>query len=575
MWLLITTGLNEPLTLARSFLFISWVFLFAILKPDLLRIKSRWILSLAFLPFIYLINIFVNGQSIILGFLGNYNRNFGIFTLTTVAMMVIYIGNSTIETKKFLQLGVLPTFIFSIFYSFIQSNDLDPIIWSETDRTVLTLGNSDYAAALLGVLMIIPVYYCLELKNKFLKLAMLVPLIATWRAGINSQAYQFRVLAVLSVTVFLLIYFWPKIQKISVAIRGIAVVVASSGVAFFVLSNRTELISRTSLTDRISQQNMGLRIFSDHPIFGVGIDQFWRFIPQYLQPADIQRNGSLVVPDKTHNLIIDHLAMGGILAGLAFTIFLVYSLFITYKLNRLGAELKNRNEFALLSGIWITYVIHLFISTDNLFMMAFGYASFGLIAQAYYANYPTKSKEGKVAIKSRALPLNAIRISAAVVLLLVSIVNIKALLVDAKIKKIVTNQVQSGDEIIQTLRSFPNPKTSEQVIVYMLQNLQNCPLAIMASDDLLKLDNRSAQAWYFKTICSDASNDQKTALTYIEKSLELQPLNLIYWDAKVRLEVRLKDFNAARNSVEQIRSINPEYASLKDLENLISTSITG
>ena len=575
MWLLITTGLNEPLTLARSTLLISWVLLFAILRPELVRIKSRWLWSLVFLPLMYLIDVFVNGQSIILGLLGNYNRNFGIFTLAAVAILVIYLGNSTLETKKFLQLGVLPVFIFSIVYSFIQSNDFDPVIWSETDRTVLTLGNSDYAAALLGVLMIIPAYYFLEIKNKFLKFAMLIPLIATWRAGINSQAYQFRVLAVFSVTVFLLVYFWPKIQKTSVLIRGIAVVVISSGIAFFVISNRTELISRTSLTDRISQQNMGLRMFSDHPVFGVGIDQFWRFIPQYLQPADIQRNGSLVVPDKTHNLIIDHLAMGGILVGLAFTVFLVYSLVITYKLNKLGAELKNRNEFALLSGIWVTYVIHLFISTDNLFMMAFGYASFGLIAQTYYANYPTKSKEGKVAIKSRALPLNAIRISAAVVLLAVSVVNIKALLVDAKIKKIVTNQVQSGDEIIQTLRSFPNPKTAEQVIVYMLQNLQNCPVAIMASDDLLKLDNRSAQAWYFKTICSDASNDQKTALTYIERSLELQPLNLIYWDAKVRLEVRLKDFNAARNSVEQIRSINPEYLSLKDLENLISTSITG
>jgi tetratricopeptide (TPR) repeat protein len=98
---------------------------------------------------------------------------------------------------------------------------------------------------------------------------------------------------------------------------------------------------------------------------------------------------------------------------------------------------------------------------------------------------------------------------------------------------------------------------------------------MVASEDLLKLDDRSAQSWYFKTICSDAANDQKTALTYIDKSLELQPMNLIYWDAKVRLEVRLKEFDAAKNSVEQIRSINPEYMSLKDLENLISSSISG
>jgi tetratricopeptide (TPR) repeat protein len=281
----------------------------------------------------------------------------------------------------------------------------------------------------------------------------------------------------------------------------------------------------------------------------------------------------LVVPDKTHNLIIDHLAMGGVLVGLAFTAFLIYSLILTYKLNKLGAALQNRNEFALLSGIWVTYVVHLFISTDNLFMMTFGYASFGLIAQAYHANFPVKSKEGKVATKSRLMSPNTIRITATVVLLAVSFVNIKALLVDAKIKKIVTNQVQSGDEIIQTLRSFPNPKTAEQVIVYLLQNLQNCPVAIVASDDLLKLDDRSAQAWYFKTLCSDAANDQKTALTYIDKAIELQPMNLIYLDAKVRLEVRLKDLAAASKTLERIRTINPAYESIKSLEDLVAIQV--
>lgn len=574
LFISITPSLNEPVNLARSAILISWILLFLISQPQMLRIKSKWQLLILLIPFGYLISSITLKQNPLLSLLGNYNRNFGLFTLVAIGLLVIFSTNERIQTKDFLKFAVLPVTIFSIIYSFVQSFDLDPIIWAETDRTVLTLGNSDYAAALLGVLIIVPIFGSFKLKSRTSKIVMIVPFLLILRSGINSQAYQFRVLAVFSVTIFLTVYFWPRIQKVSILIRVISTSLVACGVAFFVVGNRTELISRTSFTDRISQQSMGLRMFSDHPIFGVGVDQFWRFIPQYLQPADIQRNGSLVVPDKTHNLIIDHLAMGGIFVGLAFAAFLVYSLVITYKLNRLGAELKNRNEFALLSGIWITYVVHLFISTDNLFMMTFGYASFGLIAQAYYANYPVKIKEGKVVTKSKVLSPNTIRIVAAVVLLVVSVVNIKALTVDTKIKKIVTNQVQSGDEIIQTLRSFPNPKTAEQVIVYLLQNLQNCPVAIIASDDLLKLDNRSAQAWYFKTLCSDAANDQKTALTYIDKAIDLQPMNLIYLDAKVRLEVRLKDVAAASTTIERIRTINPAYESINSLEELVVSQTT-
>ena len=574
MFTCVTLNINEPINLARSVLLISWVLIFAFFKPHFLNFKSRWLLLILLIPFFYFLSATANHQNFILALTGNYNRNFGLLTLIAVGVLVINVANGLSSTREFLVWALLPVVLMSLVYGLIQYFQKDPITWLETDRTVLTLGNSDYAAALLGVLLIVPAYLFFHFKNKIFKALMIIPFLLIVRIGLYSQAYQFRVLGAFSVIIFLSVFFWPKIQQVSRLIRVTTVAALGSGVMFFIISNRTELISRTSFIDRISQQSMGLRMFSDYPVFGVGVDQFWRFIPKYLQPSDIQRNGSLVVPDKTHNLIIDHLAMGGILVGLAFTVFLVYSLVITYKLNKLGTELRNRSEFALLSGIWVTYVIHLFISTDNLFMMIFGYASFGLIAQTYYANYPTKSKEGKLATKARALSPNAIRICAALLLVAVSVVNIKALMADAKIKKIVTNQVQSGDEIIQTLRSFPNPKTAEQVIVYLLQNLQNCPVALVASDDLLKLDNRSAQAWYFKTLCSDAANDQKTALTYLKKAIDLQPMNLIYLDARVRLEVRLKDLTAASETLERIRTINPDYESIKNLEELVTSQVT-
>ena len=574
LYVSVSTSINEPLTLLRSVLLITWILIYLILQVNTINIKSKWLWTLFSIPAFYAISAFVNKQNPILALLGNYNRNFGVLSLLAVGLLVAIVSSSKLTIRDFIHWALWPITAITIIYGFVQVFGKDPIIWFEPDRTVLTLGNSNYAAALLGVLILLPVYGFLVYKRLDVRFLMILIFAAEIKLGLFSQAFQFRVLSLVSITIFLAVNYRERIRKIRMYIRILVLTPPSALLILYLVNPSTELIYRTNAVDRISQQSMGFRMFLDHPVFGVGVDQFWRFIPQYLQPSDIQRNGSLVVPDKTHNLIIDHLAMGGLLVGSAFAAFLVFSLVITYKLNKLGADLKYRSELALLSGIWITYVIHLFISTDNLFMMTFGYASFGLIAQAYYTMHPSKFKEVKAAKRMRILSPNVIRIGTAVVLLAVSVVNIKALIADAKIKKIVTNQVQSGDEIIQTLRSFPNPKTAEEVVVYLLQNLQNCPVALVASDDLLKLDNRSAQAWYFKTLCSDAANDQKTALTYLEKAIDLQPMNLIYLDARLRLEVRLKDSTAASATLERIRTINPGYESIKSLEELVTSQTT-
>ena len=274
LFLSITPSLNEPVNLARSAILISWILLSLIAQPQMLRINSKWQLLILSIPFGYLISSIALKQNLVLSLLGNYNRNFGLFTLLAIGILVINVTSEKVQTKDFVKFAVLPVTIFSIVYSFVQSFDLDPIIWAETDRTVLTLGNSDYAAALLGVLIVVPIFGFFKFESKILKVTTVIPFLLMLRAGLNSQAYQFRVLAVFSVVVFLTVFFWPKIQKISIILRSISSLAIVTLVAIFVASNRSELISRTSFTDRISQQSMGLRMFSDHPIFGVGVDQF-------------------------------------------------------------------------------------------------------------------------------------------------------------------------------------------------------------------------------------------------------------------------------------------------------------
>ena len=127
----------------------------------------------------------------------------------------------------------------------------------------------------------------------------------------------------------------------------------------------------------------------------------------------------------------------------------------------------------------------------------------------------------------------------------------------------------NGDVALSTIKNFPNPKTTEAIIVDAMSNLQNCPFATLASDELLKIDNRSSQAWYIKTLCADATGDRQTSLQYIENAIVFQPLNTQYLEAKFKLMASIGDFAGASIVLEKIKSINPNLVNLADLETLL------
>jgi len=566
-FLCVTQGLNEPINLARSILLVLAVTIFAVIFPDLLKAKNKFMYLLLVLPGIYVISVLFNKQNPILALVGNYNRNFGILTFIAIGLLVLITSNSNLKTKAFLNYGVWPITVLAVIYSYMQSFDVDPLVWAETDRTVLTMGNSDYAASFLGMLVIVPFYGFFAYKNRVIKVSMLPLLWLINNAGLNSQAYQYRVIALVSVVVFVVVYFWAQIAGLPKLLTGGSVVGFLGLATFFVLSNKAELISRTSFEDRISQQKMGISMFSDHPIFGVGIDQMWRYMPMYLKPIDIVKNGSDVVPDKTHNTFIDHLAHGGIFAGLVFTVFIIFSLIIVFQLMRRTDKKENRPLIAFLAGIWIAYVAQQFISTDEVMLMIMPFMAFGLICKLYYTEEQSPSPTKKKPNRSNSNLI--IRGVMSVLLLVISIVGGQAIYYDSQVKKILTHEIMNGDIALSTIKSFPNPKTTEAIIVDAMSNLQNCPFANIASDELLKIDDRSSQAWYVKTLCVDSTGDRKTALTLIEKAIAFQPINIRYLEAKYKLMASLGDVEGANSVLEKMKSINPNLPNLTELEALL------
>ena len=128
-FLCVTVSLNEGVNLVRSLLLVLVVTVFAIISPEIFKAKNKFAYLLLVLPGIYTIVAIANKQNPILALLGNYNRNFGIFTLIAVGLLVLITSSSKLQTSSFMNYGVWPTTALSIMDSYLQPFDIDPLSW--------------------------------------------------------------------------------------------------------------------------------------------------------------------------------------------------------------------------------------------------------------------------------------------------------------------------------------------------------------------------------------------------------------------------------------------------------------
>ena len=152
------------------------------------------------------------------------------------------------------------------------------------------------------------------------------------------------------------------------------------------------------------------------------------------------------------------------------------------------------------------------------------------------------------------------------------LVGIKAVSNSVSYRDIILGKTIDGNKILEIIRSWPNPKATEEVLVLAMKNLNNCPFVEAASDELLNVDSRSGQALYIKALCADAKGDQEQALIYVQRAVELQPFNFVYLEAKVRLEFRLGSLESAKMTLNKLLGANADYEGIKELKDLLGNS---
>jgi O-antigen ligase len=525
--------------------------------------KRNWILWLPFAVVIgYLVSAVVNGQGLASLYLGGYQRNFGVATWFALTIVFLIGAQGEVKVRGYLDWVLPGVLIAGLGYGLVQFLDKDPLPWTNPYNAVsLSLGNPNFAGAFFGILSVLAFSRILFGKGAVQKTFGLVLFGATVFISLKTNSLQSPLLIVGGIVVFtLLVNLGSKsglgrVAKFSsggvLGAAVIGVVVLFAGSESWLATAREKLFFQGSVAQRLDYWRTGFEIWKDHPIFGVGTDQFQRYAALYRTPEQIKRDGVFVIPDKSHNVLIDHFANGGLVVGLIWVAFVVSVFFMLFKALQKNENVQVRRDLAVLGTMWSTYVLQALISPDQIVLSLIGYSSAGLIAGIYLKDAPTVKVDPFI-----------VRAVTVVALIFAVVISGTALKVNAEAKKVLAGQIIGVEPILKVIDAWPNAKTTELIGIEEINKPNNCEFANQISDRLLKYDDRSAQGWFMKAICNNSARNFNQAVADITNSVKFDPINPTYLVGKAKLEISASRIDDAKMTIAKITEVDPSNPEL-------------
>jgi hypothetical protein len=528
--------------------------------------RKNWILWLPFGVVVgYLISGIINGQGLASIYLGGYQRNFGAATWLALAIVFVMGAQGEVKVRGYLDWILPGVLIAGLGYGFIQFIDKDPLPWTNPYNAVsLTLGNPNFAGAFFGILSVIALSRIVVSKSIGLKVFGVLLFAATAFISLQTNSLQSPLLILGGVLVFALLSnigvksgIGRVVKFASSGVLGASVVgvmVLFTGGGSFLATAREKLFFEGSVSQRLDYWRTGFEIWKDHPIFGVGTDQFQRYAALYRTPEQLKRDGVFVIPDKSHNVLIDHFGNGGLIVGSIWIAFVCSVSFMLIKALKNNEKIQVRRDLAVLGTMWSTYVLQALISPDQLVLSLIGYSSAGLIAGIYLKDAPVFKVDPFI-----------LRSVTAFVLVLVVLVSGRALMANADAKKVLDGGITGVEPILKVIDSWPNAKTTELIGIQEINKPNNCEFADQISDRLLKYDDRSAQGWYMKAICYNSERNFAKAVDAVSMSVKFDPINPSYLVGKAKLEIAAARLADAKATIAKITEVDPTNAELAAL----------
>lgn len=537
----------------------------------LLEYKTPLILSLSYLTLflIILIQFYINRLSLNQILNGSWARNLGIVTyicLITVAWLISNYSNQR-SCNEFLKVLVKLNCALS-FLGVLQHYFQEPLSlffewYNPSNAIILTLGNTNYSSSFLAFLAIV----CLgvgvskEYKHSFQRFALINFLVSSCLVFSMSD-FQGKVLLIIGM--FFVVGTRLNETKLEknhkyLVVRswwyfGIAnvVLIFAATYNYGPFSQILDANLRT-LQDRFLHWSIAIKIVTERPLSGIGIDNFEQGYRKYRTEKSVEfRGNAYSYADNAHNIPLQLGATGGILLLLIYTALIFFVSIILLKSKNLYSS---QTIWATLLSGWIIYMLQGFISPENISFAFWGWVVAGIVVGNYRRNVYKNEREEKKLRGSELKPQNVGKLTSqknskiltyvsSILVLAISYQPLNSLIVETRIQSRLLSFANSSspDELMyRTLKLVDDTKESENVKVFcrVIQNLRSSasyagtlrPNIMEAALDLSQV----AADRFPKSFCAldhlafvlEAKGDFQRAIYYRNLILDLDPLNNI------------------------------------------------
>jgi O-antigen ligase len=344
--------------------------------------RTLVILLSLFISQIILVLLF-SGANIGTQFFGVHQRHTG--ALTYISLTVLLLSASLVSEKDFVKRFMGAALIIGlllILYGNLQYLGLEPFPYVNAytvNAPIGTFGNSDFQSAFMGMIAVLSFTMALNSEYRrhvrFGLVAMGFASIIVVYETLAKQGYLNFIAG--AGVVALLWLLMNKRKSLGIAIGGVGAV--GGGLVFLGLINAgplASLIYKGSLSARGYYWRAAIKMLTDHPFFGVGMDGYgeWYFRSR---PADYFENGFFSATNAAHNVYLD-LASGG-----GFPLIAIYLTILGLVIASIVKVVKRTDGFDVyfvaLVGAWVAYQTQAFVSINQIGLAIWGWVLSGLI----------------------------------------------------------------------------------------------------------------------------------------------------------------------------------------------------
>ena len=565
---------SDPTNLLMSAMLVILSFILLIFSKNTKIIIKSYLVLPALILIGYVISALVNNQTLNSFALGYYQRNFGFLTYLALFIIYIYTANNSLMQKEFINRGLTLLIVIASIYGYLQYFNSDPFNWTSIENPdgaiLLTMGNINFSGALLGILSVVAfakIFIAKKLLGKFLWSFIFL---SNLFLAIQTKTLQSITVTFVGCMIFIFLNYVDKLnilrlfKLIFFSFTAVLSSLILMNILFSINFNRIKdwIILEGSVEPRLDYMRTGIAIWSDHKIFGVGVDQYAMHSALYRNAEQVLRDGDFVLPDKSHNVFIDHFANGGLVVGL---LWIIFNISILFMLLRLSLVHKAEHKFttALMGAIWISWLSQSFISPDHIFLSFLGFLSSGFITGTYFKSFYSNTSKYYIFSKWTRLTLLS-------TLFMVIFFFITVLRSDYDSKKILDGKITDNKEILRIVSDSFNPKTIELIGVNLSKLPQNCPTTSQIGKHLIEIDGRSSQGWFMYAVCDLYELQYSSALSKLQNSLKYDPINPYYLLTKAKLEISLNQMKNALSTLQIIKIVDPTNIQILELEKIIS-----